>query len=756
MAQLATLTAAELGDGLRLVAFSGHEALCRPYRFDLHFTVERRTALDLAAGIGARATLTLQREEGLACVFHGILSQLDLLVQTPEWALYRASLVPALWRLGLTQHSRVFTKQSLPDIIEAVLEGAGLTGQDYELRLASDYPPEELVVQYRESQLDFLHRWLEHEGLYYYFEQAEDREKLIIVDHRSLHDKLVDKKVRYRPLTGHDTSAGECFDSFAVMHSATAGAVRLTDYDYARPMLDVSATANVSRGGFGEVSVHAGRFFDPDAAQRFAQLRAEQLQAAAVTVHAAGTALHATVGHLVELSEHPTDGLNTSYLVTEARHFCNQLGQESPSAKGAGNPLAHYVKPAFEEQYRVEVTALDATTQYRPPRATPLPRVWGYEAGTVDGSAESDYAQLDDQGRYRVKFQFDESELPDGTASTYVRMMQPHGGTTEGFHFPLRKGTEVILSFLGGDPDRPVISGVVPNATTASPVTDGNYTENVIRTGGDNSIVIDDRKGKEHIAIYTPNENTQLHLGYPVTVPGLGDPPRNVEASVFLETDATAAFTFGGDWYTDVTGTKDEHVKGAVTERFDCFHDTKLAGHRKVTIGANEDREVGGYWNLTCGVGTTLKTPAWGNKVDGLTSINTGTMIQTSGDTRLNFGPTHLNWGPTDGTIKSLDLSIPGGVTILTPTWKVVDPKRNETIAFLNEKCAMSVSFHSLKSSIQSLKVDVSQTYLSSYGMKLDVKGLHREVKGPDIKTSGATVGTAAVQALTAGMINFF
>ena len=87
---------------------------------------------------------------------HGILSHLDLLVQTPEWALYRASLVPALWRLGLSQHSRVFTKQSLPDIIKAVLEGAGLTSEDYELRLAGDYAPEELVVQYRESKLDFF------------------------------------------------------------------------------------------------------------------------------------------------------------------------------------------------------------------------------------------------------------------------------------------------------------------------------------------------------------------------------------------------------------------------------------------------------------------------------------------------------------------------------------------------------------------------------------------------------------------------
>jgi len=745
MAQLATLTAADLGAELHVVAFTGREALCRPYRFDLHVSVEGQPTLDLAAGIGSRATLTLAREAGQPCSFHGLLAELQLVVQTPAWALYRVSLVPALWRLGLTQHSRVFTQQSLPDIIDEVLQGAGLSGDDYELRLAGNYGPEELVVQYRESKLAFLHRWLEHEGLYYYFEQGDDREKLVIVDHRSFHDKLVDKKIRYRPLAGPDASAGECFDSFAVMHRAAAGAVRLADYDYGRPMLEVSASAEVSDRGFGEVTEHAGRFFDPAAAERFAQLRAEQLQAGAVTVQAAGTALHATVGHLVEVSEHPTDTLNARYLVTEARHYGNQLAH-------AGSALGAHVEPTFAEPYRVELSALDATVQYRPPRATPQPRVWGYEAAVVDGPADSDYAQLDAQGRYRVKFQFDESDLGGGAASTYVRMMQPHGGTTEGFHFPLRKGTEVILSFLGGDPDRPVIAGVVPNATTVSPVTEANFTENVIRSGGANHIIMGDRKGLEHVSLYSPNASTQLHLGYPVNVPGLGDPPRTVGANVLLETDGTAAFTFGGDWYADTTGIKDEHVVGAVTERFDAYHDTTLAGHRKVTIGANEDRSVGGYYNLDCGGGTTLKTPLWTNDVDGLTSIQTGTMIQKSGDTQLNLGTTHLDWKATDGTITSLDLNIPGGATITTPSWKVVNPDESFIGAHCSRTWAKDLQIAALAMAYTAMKMDVCNWKLAAYGFKAEATAVKLGNKPAEVCLGGTKAEAKGVKVSTADL----
>ena len=130
----------------------------------------------------------------------------------------------------------------------------------------------------------------------------------------------------------------------------------------------------------------------------------------------------------------------------------------------------------------MSIRAIRSVVQYRPACATPVPRIYSVENAVVDGEADTDYAQIDENGRYKVKIKFDEGALKNGKASTALRMMQPHAGNPEGFHFPLRKGTEVILAFLGGDPDRPVIAGVGPNAVTPSPVTLSNFSKNVIQT----------------------------------------------------------------------------------------------------------------------------------------------------------------------------------------------------------------------------------------------------------------------------------
>jgi type VI secretion system secreted protein VgrG len=180
------------------------------------------------------------------------------------------------------------------------------------------------------------------------------------------------------------------------------------------------------------------------------------------------------------------------------------------------------VKHVYDDVYRVDLMAIAADQQYRHPSHTPWPRIDGFENGIVDGPASSEYAQIDDHGRYLVKFKFDEGTLKDGKASTFVRMMQPHGGAVEGFHFPLRKGTEVMFVFMGGDPDRPVIAGVVPNAQKPSPVLAVNHTQNIIQTGGHNFITLEDQSGSQYINIFCPVFETNLYLGIDRPVGGFG------------------------------------------------------------------------------------------------------------------------------------------------------------------------------------------------------------------------------------------
>ena len=282
----------------------------------------------------------------------------------------------------------------------------------------------------------------------------------------------------------------------------------MRDYDYARPALEVSGTAPVAPAGRGQISSYGERFFTPGDGQRLARVRAQSIGARQVLFRAIGSATHLRPGYSFEVEDHPRPAFNAEYLAVSVEHDLNQA---------AGTPeIEDLLGSLATEVYRATVVAVPATVQFRSEETTPWPRIYGFENAVVDGPAASEYAQIDDQGRYLVKLYFDESALENGKASTAIRMMQPHGGSPEGFHFPLRKNTEVVFTFIGGDPDRPVIAGVVPNAVTPSPVASGNHMTNVIQTGGLNRLEMEDPEGSQRVRLSTPTENTFLAMGAPV------------------------------------------------------------------------------------------------------------------------------------------------------------------------------------------------------------------------------------------------
>jgi type VI secretion system secreted protein VgrG len=631
-----SISSSSLPDTTRLVSFRGTEALCRPYEFEIFFILKDEPDFDMADAIGAKATLQAHRDDGRdPFVFHGVIATIKHLHETDGRALYRIVLVPRLWQLSLTRASRVYTKQSVPDIIKAALEAGDLASDEFELRLDGTYAVEEHVCQYQESHLDFVHRWMEREGLYYFFEQGEDHELMVITDHRSFHDKLDDKAVRYHPLTGSDVTAAECFDSFTCQHASMPASVRLSDYDYSKPTVEMVGTAPVSPTGTGEISVYGSRFFTVDEGKRLAKVRAEELLVGQVLGHAEGTALYLRPGYTFDLEDHPRDAFNKTYLATQVRHFGNQ-SSGSPEVK-------RFVALQFEETYRVEVTAILADVQFRAARVTAWPRIYGYENGTVDGEADSEYAQIDDQGRYAVKFKFDESDLKDGKASTWVRMLQPHGGSLEGFHFPLRKNTEVLFTFLGGDPDRPVIAGVVPNAHTPSPVTSANNTTNVIQTGGRNRFELEDKQGSERITLQTPHTNTMIRMG-----------AENDDHNLICRTDGTTLLDSRSHWDVRVGGhldedvtqavkevyhsTKEETVTGAVTEKYDAGQKTTVSGGARelqvtgdltehCTGTAKQDYDAA--HNLTTGPRVDHIKGTLGQTADGAHTLTTGARTDT-------------------------------------------------------------------------------------------------------------------------------
>ncbi len=563
MALKFSIRSGALPEGATVAGFRGSEGLSRPYVFEVFVNVLGDEEVEPEDAVGCKATLDISDGLFPQASWSGVIAYFELVRAVPGNSLYLARIVPRLWQLSLTRHSRIFTKQSIPEVISAVLDDEGIT--DYELRLTEAYEQEEHVCQYKESSLDFIHRWMEREGLYYFFEQTDDGDKLVIADNKASHGKIATGPVRYFPTTGADTSSGRHFDNFTARAASLPATVKLTDYDYVKPSLDVSGSASVSANGFGEVREYGGRFFSSAGGARMARIRAEELRAQGATYHATGAATGLYAGFAFSLEEHPRLAMNRDYVATSVEHF----GYVAELAKAWGKLVSH----DFDDVYRVDVTAISADLQYRHASRTPWPRIDGYENGVIDGAATSEYAQIDDHGRYLVKFKFDEGTLKDGKASTFCRMMQPHAGAIEGWHFPQRKGTEVVFMFLGGDPDRPVIAGAIPNATTPSPVTSGNHTRNVIQTGGRNRFELEDLAGEQRITLSTPHSNTYLRMGSP-----------NEDHELIVKTDLRGMWCTGhntdfnikGHWWIEVDKDKHEKIKLAVLEEYDATKTEKV------------------------------------------------------------------------------------------------------------------------------------------------------------------------------------
>lgn len=667
MADLFTICSQSLPEDTRVVGFRGTEALSRLYAFEvfLQITGPEAHSFDVGDAVGGKAALVTSRADDRdPFVVAGIFSEVALLHEMDERAIVRGVLVPHLWHLSQTLHSRLFTHQSIPDILEAVLQESAITSSDYELRLSGQYKLEEHVCQYAESDLDFLSRWMEREGLYYFFEHSEDGEKLIITDSKSFHKDLTPDAMRYSPQSGKDRSAGEHLESFVCRQCHLPASVRFKDYDYNKPTLSVTGTAPVSRNGLGEINLHGARLFTPDAAKRIARLRAELLQSRERLFMGTGTALYLRSGCTFSLTDHPRMAFDTSYLAIEVEHQANQLA-------GSGD-LRRLTGLDSDEVYRVHVTAIPAEVQFRAEETTTWPRIYGTEHGVIDGEADSEYAQLDDHGRYLVRFAFDESSLKDGKASTWVRMMQPHGGGVEGWHFPLRKGTEVLFTFLGGDPDRPVIAGVVPNALTPSPVTRANHTKNVIQTGGKTSIVIEDREGAEFMDTSVPSKATagagsagvtRVHFGHPGEIklmadapvpssdPTAGEETMSCYFTYAVETPGCAGFQIGGTWWENVGRSKmvnvgENHrlrvgtdytfkVGGTATELYVGARTTTMnAGRKETTLGP-------AVFEVTGPVTETVNGPVTETVNGSVTTLITGPWSQTvmGGITTTISGP---------------------------------------------------------------------------------------------------------------------
>lgn len=586
-------------DTFTVAELKGTEGLSMLYEFEIMLYADD-PEIDLKAVLQNPATLTIIPEGEEERKFHGIPAVFEQLHEYDEYIYYRLKLVPRLWLADQYHENMLFLDKKVPDIIEEILKQVGLTSQDYELKLTGSYNPWEYVCQYNETDFDFLSRWMEREGIYYYFDQSGDKEKLIITDSSTAHQPIAGGAVTYSPPGQITASIFEQVQEFTCQQQILPRKVVLKDYNYRKPSLDLKGEADVDSEGRGNVYIYGEHFKTPEEGNALARIRAEELLCREVVFYGESTVSPFLPGFLFDLEEHYRDSYNQKYLITEVTH---QGVQAEFLAMAAGTSrITELEGPAYENRF----VCIPDTPQFRPERKTVKPRIDGTLNAKIDAEGDGQYAEIDDEGRYKVKLPFDQSNSSDGKASRWVRMAQPYAGGGFGMHFPLHKGTEVLLTFIDGDPDRPVIAGTVPNPETGSPVTGGNQTQSVIRTGGGNQIRIEDSDGGQQIHLSSPTAGSIISLGAPnegnLFMKTAGNFVRKVLGPETRETEGKTYVRYGATFKHEVTGQADfiysdnvvKKTFGSTDETFvGIKNTTNLAATHEFTAAIKSTETVG-------------------------------------------------------------------------------------------------------------------------------------------------------------------
>ncbi len=402
---------------------------------------------------------------------YGIVRRVEMLPMSAlRPTFYELTLVPKLWRLGLVHRSRVFQDVSHLDVVKEVLRHHGFEAGGYlEDRCEETYPSREYVVQYQESDLEFIQRLLAYNGIHYRFVQEERGETLVLGDRNASFDgvPVADHALAY---SATDAAPGDGLARVWGLRRVRAPRVRkvvVRDYNWRAPQHPVRAEHAVDENGYGFADFYGEHARDDDQASRLARLRAEAEMVERDAFVGRTTLRSVRPGTYFDLTGHPNDALNQRYLVIATN------------------------EQSEAQSYVNEFRAIPFTIPYRP-RPMPWPRVDGLVTAIVDGEEQRTATPIDGGGQYRVVLPFDETATSGGRASRWMRRAQPSAGGGFGMHFPLHIGTEVAVACVNGDPDRPIIMGAVPNAATPSPVGAENAVQSRIRTGSGIVFEMDD------------------------------------------------------------------------------------------------------------------------------------------------------------------------------------------------------------------------------------------------------------------------
>lgn len=499
-------------DVLLLLRIRGKEEISAPFRFELDLVSENHH-ISFESIVGKSATVAVFLPDGSKRYFNGVISRFSQgrggaqAGGDPRFSYYSATMVPWFWLLTRYADVKIFQEMSTPDIVEKVFTDRKFS--DFKVNLTGNYEKRTYCVQYRETDFNFVSRLFEEEGIYYFFEHEEGKHILVLGDSPSAHKPCPKQQTARYQISAGGWLEEDVITGLEKTQEVRVGKYALNDYNYEMPNTDLKTNV-VSRQILGpgerEIYDYPGLYPNKGRGDHLTTVRMEEEEARITTISGSSTCRAFTTGYRFTLEDHYRGDMNNKeYVLTSIHHEASQ-GADYPgvAAEGTGSEFA----------YVNEFQCIPLDVPYRPVLRAQKPRVHGTQTAVVVGP-KGEEIHTDDLGRIKVQFHWDRKGKKDEKSSCWIRVGQIWAGPKWGAVFIPRIGQEVIVDFLEGDPDRPLVVGCVyhksnlpaldlPSEKTRSTI----KSDSTIGGGGFNEFRFEDKKGKEEVYLHAEKDHT--------------------------------------------------------------------------------------------------------------------------------------------------------------------------------------------------------------------------------------------------------
>ncbi len=615
-------------DVLLLRGFSGQEGVSRLSNFDLDL-LSHDPDIKFEDIIGKRVTLRVTLGSEKKRYFNGFISRFSQTGSDRGLANYRATMVPWTWFLTRTSDCRIFQKKTIPAIIEQVFKDLGFT--DYKLQLQGSFEPRDYCVQYRETDFNFVSRLMEQYGLLYFFEHEKDKHTLVIADDPSAHQPCPEQQDAKWDPQGSGALAEDVITSFQWEQTLRPGKYAVTDYNFETPStsLDAEMKTTIEVGGNSKLEIYdfPGEYTKKKEGEAIAKLRMEEEEAQYFVASGTSSCRAFTSGYRFDLKDYVRKDMNQAYVLTSLHHTATVGGTYTTTTIGKD-----------ESAYTNSFTCIPHKVPFRPPQVTPKPVIQGVQTAVVVGKAGEEI-WTDNYGRVKVQFHWDREGKYDEFSSCWTRISQNWAGKQWGAMFLPRIGQEVIVEFIEGNPDWPIITGRVYNAEQMPPYPlPGEQTKSTIKSNsskggaGSNELRFEDKKGGEEIYLHgqkdwnivIENDKSQsvghdesLSVGNNRTKKVGVDQSETIGNNKTISVGANHTESIVANKTLSVGGNHTETISGAeaITIGMASAHTIALA--RALSIGGAYQVTVGGAMNETIGA-------AKAEEIGAVKSVNVG------------------------------------------------------------------------------------------------------------------------------------